>query len=374
MTESFSRIPIHSQLLYNPDANQEPKRTMASKTESSKVIELLENLMGIVSTSDFELEIGIYVEKYLQSLGYTVERIPIAPGSTRHNVYAYLGQTRRNRLLVTSHIDTVPPHIPFSMEGDLIRGRGACDDLGPMVSQIFAVEELRAEGKLKEGDYSFLFVVGEEKGGPGMIAANDMGLTWDAGLFAEPTELKLAKGHKGNLVFEVVAEGKACHSGYPHLGKSATLSLINALQDLSTTEWPASDLLGPSTINIGKIEGGVGYNILAASAKALCSIRVATDLEGIKEKVAEVLAKHEGVAPDFKFSYPETLLEWQFEDFEAAPMAYGTDVPRLKGDHRKVLYGPGSILFAHGKDEQIRVGELMEAIDGNKKLITELLK
>jgi acetylornithine deacetylase/succinyl-diaminopimelate desuccinylase-like protein len=182
---------------------------MASKTDSKEVIELLKTLIDIESTSDKELEIGEYLEKYIQGRGYTAERIPIAPGSTRHNVYAYLGQQRKTRLLVTSHMDTVPPHIPFSMEGDVIRGRGACDDLGPMVAQIFAVEELRAEGKLKEGDVSFLWVVGEEKGGPGMIAANDMSLTWDAGLFAEPTEGKVAKGHKGNLVFEVIAHGKA---------------------------------------------------------------------------------------------------------------------------------------------------------------------
>ncbi|KAI0142741.1 Zn-dependent exopeptidase [Xylariaceae sp. FL1272] len=337
---------------------------MSKKTDPSEVVELLKSLINIDSTSEKEFEIGLYLEEYLQGLGYTVERIPIAPDSTRHNVYAYLGKERKARLLVTSHMDTVPPHIPFSIEGDLIRGRGACDDLGPAVAQLFAIEELRSEGKLKDGDVSFLFVVGEEKGGPGMLAANDMGLTWDAGLFGEPTEGKLAKGHKGNLVFEVVATGKACHSGYPHLGKSATLSLLNSLGNLTAVEWPVSDLLGPSTLNIGKLEGGEGYNILAASAKALCSIRIATDIDGIKKKVSEVLSKHADVNPEFKFQY----------GFDAAPMAYGTDVPRLRGDHRKVLYGPGTIQVAHGKDEQILVSEIMECIKGNKILAMELLK
>ncbi|KAH9908447.1 hypothetical protein F4778DRAFT_717265 [Xylariomycetidae sp. FL2044] len=350
-----------------------------STTDPKVVIELLQKLINIESTSEKELEIGIFLESHLKSLGYTVERIPIAPGSTRHNVYAYLGSERKARLLVTSHMDTVPPHIPFSMEdadgGDkIIRGRGACDDLGPLVAQLTALEELRAEGQLKDGDVSFLAVVGEEKGGPGMLAANDMGLTWEAGIFGEPTEGKLGKGHKGNLVFELVANGKACHSGYPHLGKSATLLLINALNDLSAVEWPVSDLLGPSTLNIGKIEGGAGYNIVAASAKALCSIRIATDLAGIKKTVSEVLAQHADVDLRFSFEYPETLLEWQFDGFEAAPMAYGTDVPRLMGDHRKVLYGPGSILVAHGKDEQIRVSELMESVGCYKKLALELLR
>lgn len=184
---------------------------MATKTDSKDVVSLLKTLMNIESTSEKELEIGQYLADYIQSLGFTAERIPIAPDSTRHNVYAYLGAARKARLLVTAHMDTVPPHIPFSLsdDGDVVRGRGACDDLGPMVAQIFAVQELRAAGALKEGDVSFLWVVGEEKGGPGMIAANDMGLAWEAGLFAEPTEGKVAKGHKGNLVFEVVARGKA---------------------------------------------------------------------------------------------------------------------------------------------------------------------
>ncbi|KAI1171191.1 hypothetical protein F4777DRAFT_566431 [Nemania sp. FL0916] len=349
---------------------------MASKTEPKEVISLLQTLMNIESTSELEHEIGIYLQNYIHTLGFTAERIAISPDSPRCNVYAYLGDSRTARLVVSAHMDTVPPHIPFSIDdaGEVIRGRGACDDLGPMVAQIFAVQELRAEGKLKDGDVSFLWVVGEEKGGPGMIAANDMGLTWEAGLFAEPTEGKVAKGHKGNLVFEVVAHGKACHSGYPHLGTSATLLLFDAMRDLQATSWPESELLGPSTLNIGKISGGAGYNILAAEATALCSIRVAQDVEGIKQTVREVIAKHDRVDVDFKFQYPEMRLEWEFDGFEAEPMAYGTDIPRLRGDHRKVLYGPGSIQVAHGEGEYIRVSEIIEAIEKNKKLILELLK
>lgn len=178
-------------------------------TEHS-VLDLLKSLMSIVSTSELERVIGVFLEQHLQSLGYTVERIPIAPGSTRHNVYAYLGSSRKTRVLLTAHMDTVPPHIPPTVDGDVIRGRGATDDLGPLAAQIVAAEELRREGKIRdEGDLGLLFVVGEENGGHGMIAANDMGLSWEAGVFSEPTESKLAKGHKGQLVFQVIAKGVA---------------------------------------------------------------------------------------------------------------------------------------------------------------------
>jgi acetylornithine deacetylase len=183
---------------------------MANAYIEHPVVDLLKSLMAIVSTSGFEQDIGLFLESRFQLLGYTVERIPIALDPTRHNVYAYLGTSRETRILLTAHMDTVSPHIRMTMEGDTIRGRGSCDDLGPLAAQIVAAEELRKEGELQaEGDIGLLFVVGEENGGHGMIAANDMGITWESGIFAEPTESRLAKGHKGQIAFEVIAKGIA---------------------------------------------------------------------------------------------------------------------------------------------------------------------
>ncbi|KAI1735402.1 hypothetical protein F4680DRAFT_435753 [Xylaria scruposa] len=350
---------------------------MALNNMDHPVVDLLKSLMSIVSTSELEHSIGVFLEQHLQSLGYTVERIPIAPGSTRHNVYAYLGSARKTRVLLTAHMDTVPPHIPLTIDGDIIRGRGSSDDLGPLAAQIIAAEELRKEGKIRaEGDIGLLFVVGEENGGHGMIAANDMGVTWESGIFAEPTESKLAKGHKGQVAFEVIARGVACHSGYPHLGKSATSTLLTVLNELSVTSWPESELLGPSTFNIGTLEGGEKHNIVAPSAKALCEVRMVSDLPGIKVKLAEIISRYPDVELNFVFEYPEALLDWEIEGFDAAPVAFGTDVPRLKDElcNKRVLYGPGSILVAHGPDEYIRVPELIESISGYKRLVLHFLQ
>ncbi|KAI1367899.1 hypothetical protein F5Y08DRAFT_31783 [Xylaria arbuscula] len=351
---------------------------MAPDIMDHPVVDLLKSLMSIVSTSELEHDIGVFLEQHLQNLGYTVERIPIAPGSTRHNVYAYLGSARTTRVLLTAHMDTVPPHIPLTIDGDIIRGRGSSDDLGPLAAQIIAAEELRREGKVRAdgGDIALLFVVGEENGGHGMVAANDMGVTWESGIFAEPTESKLAKGHKGQVAFEVIAHGAACHSGYPHLGKSATASLLAVLNELSATAWPESDLLGPSTFNIGTLEGGEKHNIVAPSAKALCEVRMVSDLPGIKAKLEDIVARHADVELRFVFEYPEALLDWEIEGFEAAPVAFGTDVPRLRDEFcgKRVLYGPGSILVAHGPDEFIRVPELIDSISGYKRLVTHFLQ
>jgi aspartate aminotransferase len=277
------------------------------------VVTLLKQLMEIPSVSEKEEEIGLFLAKYLTDLGYTVELIPIAPGSNRRNVYAYMGNNRKARTMLSSHMDTVPPHIPLSIKGDIIYGRGSCDDKGPLAAQIIALEEMRAEGTVKDGDVSLLFVVGEEKGGPGMLAANDMDLAWETVIFGEPTEGNLATGHKGHFVFELFASGFSCHSGYPHLGKSATDTLISVLDELRSLELPHSELLGPTTYHCGKLEGGVAYNVVAKNAYALCGIRVAANLEEIEAKVNEVVSKYPDAKLKKSFAYSETILDHEFE-------------------------------------------------------------
>lgn len=55
--------------------------------------------------------------------------------------------------------------------------------------------------------------------------------------------------------------------------------------------------------------------------------------------------------------------------FETLVANYGTDIPHLQGDFVRYLYGPGTILVAHGDDEALTVGDLEEAVEGFKKLI-----
>jgi acetylornithine deacetylase len=122
--------------------------------------------------------------------------------------------------------------------------------------------------------------------------------------------------------------------------------------------------------------GGEKHNIVAPSARALCEVRMVSDLPGIKTKIAKIVSHHPDAELRFVFEYPEALLEWQIDEFEAAPVAFGTDIPRLKDEYCKhrVLYGPGSILVAHGPDEHIRVPELIESIAGYKKLVMHFMQ
>ena len=108
-----------------------------------------------------------------------------------------------------------------------------------------------------------------------MRRVNDLELEWQTVIFGEPTELKLASGHKGILIFTLKARGKAGHSGYPWLGKNANHMLAPALVALQTLELPSSENYGNSTLNIGTISGGAAANVIAEEAHARIGLRIA---------------------------------------------------------------------------------------------------
>ena len=60
--------------------------------------------------------------------------------------------------------------------------------------------------------------------------------------------------------------------------------------------------------------------------------------------------------------------------FDTMVASYGTDVPLLKGDFTRYLYGPGTILVAHGPNENLTVGDLEQSVEGYKKLILHALE
>ncbi len=192
---------------------------------------------------------------------------------------------------MSSHIDTVPPFWPYERRGDEIWGRGTVDDKGSVATQIKAVEELLAASDVQEGDIGMLFVVGEETGGDGMTAANDLGLTWQTVIFGEPTELKLASGHKGHLSMSITAKGKAGHSGYPWLGRNANSMLIPALYALDMMVLPSSEKYGNTTVNIGLLEGGVAANVIAEDAHANIALRIAA---GSPDTIKDLIKKEVG--------------------------------------------------------------------------------
>ena len=266
-----------------------PQEPLLEADSSTPLLSLHRALIEIDSITGNEYEVGKYLVSYLEQHNFTVETQEVealaSSNGPRRNILAWKGKQRKTRTLVTSHIDTVPPFWPYKREGDEIWGRGSADAKGSVATQIIAFEELYAVGKISEGDVALLFVVGEEQHGDGMKRANDLGMNWKTVIFGEPTELKLASGHKGITVFEITAKGKAGHSGYPQLGRNANAMLIPALNALLHVELPWSEKYGNTTLNIGRIEGGVAANVIPEDAKAKVAIRIADGSPEVVQKI-----------------------------------------------------------------------------------------
>jgi acetylornithine deacetylase len=358
-----------------------PELTTLDPTSSKELLHLHRKLVEIESITHNEQHVGDWLASYLKDLDYTVEKQHIA--KNRFNILAY-GKKRETTVLVSSHIDTVPPFWPYyyNETSGIIGGRGSVDAKGSVAAQIIAVQGLR---KHLFDDISLLFVVGEEQGGDGMRNFSDWkhrpSPNYDIAIFGEPTEGKLVCGHKGMLGFALKATGKAAHSGYPWLGASANDIMVEALGSLLKLRehLPWSEKYGNTTMNFGRIEGGVAANVVAETASANIATRLAAGTPDVVKglitnalKGAKANAQQQGGDLDIDWAsegYAPVDIDCDLEGFETLTVNYGTDVPLLKGDHKRYLYGPGSIFVAHSDHEALKKSELEQAVLDYRRLI-----
>lgn len=319
-------------------------------------------LMDIESTTGQEAACGKKLAADLRALGWNVREQPVA--GDRFNVLATVGEPR---VTFSTHFDCVPPFFPSRVEGDKLIGRGSCDAKGILAAQVGAAERLRARGETR---VALLFVVGEERGSDGAKLANTLPNQSRFLINGEPTDLRLGTATRGALRFRLTANGKAAHSGYPELGESATEKLLDGLEALRRTEWPADPVLGRTYFNIGLLSGGVAPNVIPPHAQAELFFRTVSDPDLIRRLVAERVGSR--LAVEEILHVPLVRLH-TVAGFQQAVFSYATDVPFLDKWGTPLLFGPGSIHVAHTDHEFLSIAELHGAIDGNVRLATELL-
>src|SRR5205807_3203699 len=183
-------------------------------------IELTRRLVNIESTTYHEGLAAAFVAEFLSGQGYDVERmrveqpdLQLTPGAgtaERFNVYAAMHGVTPDVVLST-HVDTVPPFFGCTEDDDFLYGRGTCDAKGIIAAQVAAADRLREAG-VKVG---LLFVVGEERDSAGAKVANLHPKGSQYLINGEPTDNRLALASKGALRVELRAKGRMAHSAYP---------------------------------------------------------------------------------------------------------------------------------------------------------------
>ena len=324
----------------------------------SELLQLHKSLVSTRSLSGLEMDIGYWLESYFNKKGWgsklqwVSRRENTPPGFQRSNIIAWPNGDAlpHPKVLLTSHIDTVPPYIKYKIEdGEVtkdtrISGRGSVDAKASVAAMIVAVDELLSAGKISIDDVMVVFVVGEEVSGDGMRSYNDFlhhvtdRPNPDVVIFGEPTDGKLACGHKGALFCNLQARGQGGHSGYPWLGKSANELIIRAVSRILDADLGSSERFGNTTVNVGRMEGGVAQNVIPEHAFAGLMVRVAlgpqeTGGKVVEDRIRAILDEVDDEAFDFDCSQGYGFVETNC-DVDGKPSMSPRVPLLLTGDNR----------------------------------------
>lgn len=253
--------------------------------DRSEIVKTLQDLVKIPSLTGEEKEIGAYIANFCESIGLDVEVIEAEPG--RPNVVARWdtglpGPT----LLLQDHLDTFPPgdidrwkYHPYAatVEGEHMYGRGTVDTKSGVTTILRSVKAIKDLGLPLCGKLLVVFSCDEETGGSELglkhLIDQDV-IQADLALVAEPTTMKIEVGTKSRLLVHITTRGIATHGARPWLGRNAILDMVKVIQQLEKLDQDIQARthpdFGPSSMNIGRIEGGTIPNIIPD----VCTIQV----------------------------------------------------------------------------------------------------
>ena len=215
-----------------------------------------------------------YLEQRLARQGIPCLRQPVHPG--RDNLLAWVESPGAARtILLEVHQDTVPVEgmtiDPFGAEvrGGKLYGRGACDVKAGMAAMLAALERLHRERPAGAANVVLACTVDEELALTGVRRLVrgpwPLGGPPDFAVVAEPTCLKVVTAHKGVTGWELVTDGRAAHASRPGDGVNAVYRMARLLVAAEAyagrlSAARAHPTLGPATLSVGRVVGGVSVN------------------------------------------------------------------------------------------------------------------
>lgn len=256
----------------------------------NRVLEILAQLISFDTTSrNSNLGLISYVEGFLQQHGFSVTRL-LSPDGQKAGIYAQQGPAGHG-VLLSAHTDVVPidgqnwSTDPFCLTqiGDRVYGRGTTDMKG-YIACVMALAERVARVELKE-PLKIILSYDEEIGCVGLQQI------WDrvvpligqprACIVGEPTEMKVAIGHKGKAAFQASCFGQNGHSAMaPNFVNALYMAgdfmdQLRALQDEYASQGchDAAYAIPYSTLHVGLLSGGTALNIVPDRAEVTFECR-----------------------------------------------------------------------------------------------------
>ncbi len=368
---------------------------------------LLTDLIGFESVSqNSNLDLIAYVNHKLDLIGARTY-LTLAPDGTKANLFATLGPPETDGgIILSGHTDVVPvegqdwSHDPFTAierEGR-IYGRGSCDMKG-FLACAMAYAPLLAEAGLTRPIH-LAFTYDEEVGclGAGVMlkSLEDTGRKPAVCIVGEPTSMKIIEGHKGCCEYLTTFTGLEGHASMPDRGLNAVeyavryITRLLEIGEALKARAPENSRFDPpwSTIQVGRMAGGVARNIIAGHCEVDWELRPVNnaDFHFAKSEIeayvtAELLPRMRSAFPDASVM-TETVGEVvglepmsQSEADElvraltgqtdpATCVSFGTEAGLFQQmGISTIICGPGSIAQAHKPDEFIEISEIDACLD-----------
>lgn len=370
-----------------------------------KTIGLLRDLVAIPSINPAlpdgrgEMEIARFVAQYFDARGVAHWEQEVLPD--RPNVIAAVkGKETSRTILLEAHMDTVQiagmSISPFGgvVEGSRLYGRGACDNKASLAAMMLTLEMFKEHGIAPPVNVHLAAVVDEEVTYRGVAHIADQisqGLIrYEAAVVGEPTGLEVVVAHKGCVRFTVEVQGVASHSSTPERGVNAIekmYGVIHALMQEMAPEYVhrAHRLVGPPTLCISSIQGGVGPNTVPESCRIGIDRRtipgedsydVWQGMKGHLQSLGSSIGSEVRVGDPFvlddsmETSPGERIVQAMLAagrkyGHAGSPIGvpYGTDASKLaRVGVPSIVFGPGSIEQAHTRDEWVDLDEVESAV------------
>lgn len=299
------------------------------------------------------------LEAYLRGHGIPSELIEVREG--RPNLLATLeGRGPGPHLLLCGHTDTVPPNAGSSVdffsaavESGRVFGRGTVDMKGALAAMAGALVDIRESGGLAAGKITLAAVVDEEMESLGAEALIKSGFKADGAVIGEPTENRVAIGHKGLEWLEARFTGKAVHGGMREEGIDAISAAAHFISLVEKDLIPGFErrrdpVLGLPAINLGTIRGGQQPSMVADDCRVQLDRRWVTT-----ETIEQVFGDIEGLLAQVRAARPglKTRLERMPEGM--ATMLHGPLV--IDPGHPLVRAAQGALEDAAKRDWPLTV-------------------
>ena len=367
---------------------------------------ILDNLIKFQTVSGTSnLDLIKYCEEILKKSGAKSFKT-FNESSTQANLFSTIEaeNSEEKGVVLSGHTDVVPaipgewssnPYVAFEKDNK-VYGRGTCDMKG-FIACTLAVAPLFASSKLKKPIH-FSYTFDEETGclGAPLVLADlkKRNLHFSACIIGEPTNMKAITANKGYNEYVTHFTGLSGHASTPDNGVSAIeyaveyskklMELKNQLSKIKTE----NRLFNPpfSTLQIGKISGGISANVIADKCSLEWEVRTINknDNDFVTKSIDDFTKNI--LLPKIKKNNPKGNIEKQVigevvgfnreENSEAlnlvcnitgdnsnGAMSFGTEAGLFQNSGiSTVICGPGSIEQAHTVDEYISYDQLKKCL------------